>query len=101
MICHGTPSIELLKLFLKQYDIDLEKTNMISFREKQSFGISTDMIRICPRKVIDRYTIAFLNELSYTDNCYSCNYACIERTSDITLGDSWGTDLTTEEDKGE
>ncbi|MBQ6173913.1 MAG: Coenzyme F420 hydrogenase/dehydrogenase, beta subunit C-terminal domain [Clostridia bacterium] len=100
LICHGTPSIRLLKQFLKQYDIDLEKVNMISFREKQSFSISTDINLIGPRQIYDRYTLAFLNELSYTDNCYSCNYACMERVSDITIGDSWGTDLATEERKG-
>ena len=100
LICHGTPSIELLKLFLKQYDVDLEKVNNISFRKKQSFSISTDINTICPNQIVDRYTLAFLNELSYTDNCYSCKYACNERASDITLGDSWGTDLATEERKG-
>lgn len=100
LICHGTPSIELLKLFLKQYDIDLKKVNMISFREKQNWSISTDIKTIGPRQIVDRYTLAFLSHLSYTDNCYSCKYASIERVSDITLGDSWGTDLTAEEKEG-
>lgn len=100
LICHGTPSIKLLQLFLKQYDIELEKVNTISFREKQFFSISTDINPICPKQIIDRYTLAFLNELSYTENCYSCKYACIERVSDVTIGDSWGTDLATEVEQG-
>ena len=29
--------------------------------------------------------------------CYECQYAKFERCSDITLGDSWGTDLSEEE----
>ena len=100
LICHGTPSIKVLKRFLEQYDIDLEKVNMISFREKQTWSISTDIKTIGSRLIVDRYTLAFLSHLSYTDNCYSCKYASIERVSDITLGDSWGTDLTAEEKKG-
>lgn len=100
LICHGTPSVSLLKLFLKQYDIDLAKVSRISFREKQNFGIDTDLKKICPKQIVDRYTLAFLSALSFADICYSCQYACLERVSDITIGDSWGTDLVKEERKG-
>lgn len=101
LICHGTPSIKLLKRFLEQYGINLEKVNTISFRRKgKTFSVSTDIKTIGPRQIYDRYTLAFLNELSYTDNCYNCKYACIDRVSDITLGDSWGSDLATEEERG-
>ena len=98
LICHGTPSIKLLKRFLEQYDINLEKVNTISFRGKgKNFSISTDIKIIGPRQIYDRYTLAFLNALSYTDNCYNCKYASLGRVSDITLGDSWGSDLASEE----
>jgi coenzyme F420-reducing hydrogenase beta subunit len=100
LICHGTPSIKVLKSFLEQYDIDLEKVNMFSFRDKQNWSINTDIKTIGPRQIVDRYTLAFLSHLSYTNNCYSCKYARLERVSDITLGDSWGTELTSEEKKG-
>lgn len=43
------------------------------------------------------YTHAFLRGLDYTENCYSCQYARWNRVSDITLGDSWGSELETEE----
>lgn len=39
------------------------------------------------------YTYAFLNALDYTENCYNCTYASLERVSDITLGDSWSSEL--------
>ena len=35
----------------------------------------------------------------HTENCYDCNYARIERVSDITLGDSWGSKLYQENSK--
>ena len=37
--------------------------------------------------------MTFLNSTTYTENCYQCQYARIERTGDITLGDSWGSEL--------
>ena len=43
------------------------------------------------------YTYAFLTSLDYTENCYSCQYATIERVADITIGDSWGSDLPQKE----
>ena len=42
---------------------------------------------------IDNYLMTFLNSTTYTENCYQCQYARIERTGDITLGDSWGSEL--------
>ena len=47
----------------------------------------------------DLYTFAFLTSLDYTENCYSCRYATLDRVSDITLGDSWGSELSREEQK--
>lgn len=38
------------------------------------------------------YTYAFLKSLDYTENCYSCQYATLGRVSDVTIGDSWGSD---------
>lgn len=38
--------------------------------------------------------------IDYTDNCYSCHYATDSRVGDLTLGDSWGTNLTDELCKG-
>ena len=34
---------------------------------------------------------------AYTANCYLCVYANIKRISDITLNDSWGTELSSDE----
>ena len=42
---------------------------------------------------MDCYSIAFLNGLIYTENCYTCVYADSKRVTDITIGDSWGTEL--------
>ena len=65
----------------------------ISFRRKASFQLRDGATAVDTPGVVDRYLIAFLEGLDYTENCYSCAYARRERVSDLTLGDSWGTEL--------
>lgn len=98
LICHGTPSEKLLNIFLNQYKLDYTDFSDIKFRSK---GVQNKYSSIKKYNVMDSYTIGFLNSLFYTDNCYECKYADINRVSDITLGDSWGSELNKIEiDKG-
>ena len=108
LICHGSPSPKLLDLFLQQYGTGLDQINTIHFREKGNYRLTgeigqdraqKEVLSFTPEGIKDRYSIAFLYGLSYTENCYSCQYAGIERVSDITLGDSWGSDLPESERK--
>lgn len=99
LICHGTPSPKLLNLFLKQYGKDLNSFQSISFRVKAKMQMHGNNKGIVTKGVSDRYTIAFLNGLTYTDNCYECQYAQRKRVSDITLGDAWGSNLPAEDKK--
>ena len=46
-----------------------------------------------------KFTIAYINGYIHTENCYECNYSKLERVSDITLGDSWGSELYQENSK--
>lgn len=93
LICHGTPSPKLLELFLNQYGYSLNKIKDIQFRTKGKFQIYNDYKELVTRGVCDRYLIAFLASLNYTKGCYSCKYAKQERVSDLTIGDSWGSEL--------
>ena len=97
LICHGTPSPEILERFLNQYHYSLKNLKDIRFRMKAKFQVFGDYKGIVTPGVSDRYTIAFLNGLTYTENCYSCQYAKRERVSDLTIGDSWGNELSEEE----
>lgn len=98
LICHGTPSIELLKKYLSQYDVSI--SNNISFRSKNEFMLKVDGVPFTDGIIQDSYTISFLSALNYTENCYHCNYATEKRIGDITIGDAWGSDLNEEMDKG-
>ena len=100
LICHGTPSVEILKKYLQQYNVELSDVEKISFRTKNSFLLKNNEKPIIDPKIQDRYTMTFLKSLNYTENCYSCKYATDKRVGDITIGDSWGSTLTEEIDKG-
>ena len=97
LICHGTPSPKLLEIFLNQYGYSLKNLKNIAFRNKERFQVCEGCKGIITNGVGDRYTMAFLHSLSYTENCYECKYARKQRVSDITLGDSWGSDIGGEE----
>ena len=97
LICHGTPSPQILEKFLNVYGRSLKSIEDISFRSKTAFRVHVDYDSLVPLGVQDTYTFAFLTSLDYTENCYRCRYAQSKRIADITLGDSWGSDLPIEE----
>lgn len=99
LICHGSPSPEILRIFLEQHGIQLNKLQNIQFRTNTRFQLKENERYIGAKGVLDRYSMAFLNGVCYTENCYKCQFAKLERCSDITLGDSWGSDLSKEEQK--
>lgn len=99
LICHGSPSPELLKMYLKEKSVDIEELEGLNFREKTSFGLRLVGENNGFPRIVDMYTYAFLKSIDYTENCYSCRYASQSRVSDISLGDSWGSELSEEEKK--
>lgn len=99
LICHGTPSQGILQMFLNEKGYSAEQMQSIDFRRKTEFFLSVNQESVEPDSVRDRYTYAFLKALCYTENCYSCSYASVQRVSDLTLGDSWGSMLSVAEQK--
>lgn len=99
LICHGTPSPSILELYLREKEIELSEIQAIEFRHKSSFSLKSIPNEIKTVTDQDEYTMGFLTGLFYTDNCYTCDYACLERCSDLTLGDSWGSLLSRTEKK--
>lgn len=99
LICHGTPSPKLLEMYLSENRFSLNNIRDIKFRKKTVFHLFNEYEEIGKKKTVDNYTFSFLSCLDYTENCYSCKYAKSERVSDITIGDSWGSELDSEEKK--
>ena len=96
LICHGTPSPTILEDFLNDKGVTLSEIENISFRNKMSFR-REEYESIDKSGQIDCYSYLFLKKLIFTENCYSCQFATINRISDLTLGDSWGTQLGKDE----
>ncbi len=100
LICHGSPSPQIFNKFLEEHGCNIKKLNDVKFRSKNQYGVIVDGKKIASDRVIDDYMLTFLNCVDFTENCYSCQYASFERISDVTLGDSWGTELKDEEKNG-
>lgn len=100
LICHGTPSVKLLEMYLGERGYNLAKLKDVKFRSKTDMGLSVNNNKIELPMVTDHYLCSFLEAINYTENCYSCYYASIERVSDVTLGDSWGSKFVEEESNG-
>ena len=89
LICHGTPSMKVLDKYLSEKKIYTHKG--LTFRQKHTMQLSLNENPLIEKKVTDPYLIGFKNSLYLTENCYECRYATGSRVSDITIGDSWGS----------
>ena len=85
---------------MNERGFELRELENVNFRTKTDMGLSVDGKKINRPRVMDDYLCAFLESIDYTENCYSCQFASLERVSDVTLGDSWGTEYKSEEKKG-
>lgn len=95
LICHGVPSLELLRQHIKKvapsphYDrIVFRQGNgiyvIVVVNEKEVYRRAFNKPRYK-----DWYINTFYDGYTYRDSCYQCSYACPERISDITIGDFW------------
>lgn len=96
LICHGTPSVVLLKDSLPQKILDLP-FDKVEFRTQTNFHFTlktTENNSLAYERDLrqDLFLKGFFTALFYRNNCYHCQYATTRRVSDITLGDFWGVD---------
>ena len=96
LICHGTPSLSLLKNHISR-TIGNKEFDDIKFRD----GNSMYILLLLQGKIIysqslanprykEEYFNAFFDGYTYRDSCYTCHFATSDRISDITIGDFWG-----------
>lgn len=98
LVCHGVPSPELFKKYVKYLE---EKYNskIIEYqfrsKEKNSWGLNlkikfdNNKVKYIPM-TFDSYYKAFIQGKTYRECCYSCKYANEKRIGDITIADYWG-----------
>ena len=93
LICHGVPSYNLWKKYLKENNHN--KIKHISFRNKK-YGWRTMCLFISDKKDYygkekkDEFFKFFTAGSSYNKSCYECNFRN-KSCADIRLGDFWGS----------
>jgi len=100
IICHGVPSPKIYKQYLKDLENRFKsKIKSVNFRFKENNEITNIRIEFeNGEEYISNYTKGdylynlFLKDFILRDSCYRCNYANMNRVSDITIGDFWGID---------
>lgn len=94
IICHGTPPLKYLKQYCEKKFPENNISN-VTFRGENNYQFCAyEGNKLIYKKpsYLDSYFHAFLNGLTFRENCYSCKYAARERCSDLTIGDFWGID---------
>ena len=99
LICHGVPSP---KLFAKYIDWLYKRMGgkiiEYNFRTKEQGGwVAVKRIKARTKTkvkyfipLLDPYFLAFAENKTLRECCYSCKYAYGKRASDLTIGDYWG-----------
>ena len=98
LICHGVPSVEILKKHIKKVAHYPHCSNVI-FRDGYYVCLKVEVDGEIvysrrhipsPRRYDEWYLDTFLDGYTYRGSCYNCKFACLKRVSDITIGDFWG-----------
>lgn len=96
LICHGTPSLDYLKIHVKKVSkgkgvkVQFRKGNDMGLRVFDEEGNQIYYSNVWRNRYKDTYYNTFIDGYTYRDSCYQCSYASPERCSDITIGDYWG-----------
>ncbi len=94
LICHGVPPFSYLKEHCDHL-MNCQEYDNVKFRGENDFHLiisQNEIQKYITKANTDYYFSAFLDGLTYRENCYTCPYARGERVSDITIGDFWGID---------
>lgn len=96
IICHGVPSPEVWKSYLKEIAGD-KKVVKVSFRNKQEGTANSTLDYYMNDGTVKKekyaeslYMKGFLQNLFVRPSCFKCKYKGSKRCSDLTIGDFWG-----------
>lgn len=98
IVCHGIPSNRLLRDRIKSIENEHQKRIIdIRFRHKSPDQYTTNMKYtfednncVMHSYSKDPFSRCFVENYALRINCFKCEYASLERVSDITLADFWG-----------
>lgn len=98
ILCHGVPSPKVWRMYMKEqtknHKAEIEK---IEFRNKENGwkNYSMNILFSNTHRYLvpfykDKYMRMFLGNIDLRPSCYHCQFKKIPRSSDLTIGDSWG-----------
>lgn len=96
IVCHGVPSNEFFRAYIKKLETKLNKgtINGFMFRDLSGWGYSPAALinnTFYPVYGVDSlYMEAFEKKAICRKSCYSCRFATFPRVGDCTIADFWG-----------
>lgn len=93
IICHGSPSPLLWETYANMLEEKYcSSITNLTFKDKRyGWNKPTAVVTIKGKEVfLDEYVKIFYSKMVLRPSCYSCPYAKVERTTDMTIGDYWG-----------
>jgi len=103
LVCHGVPSNQILHAADKIFGQKIK--TIISFRDKEApwrknfnttFMFENNTIKRLEQKN-NFFIQMFLSDSCLRSSCYSCLFVGMNRKSDLTIGDYWGTNRFSEQ----
>lgn len=92
-ICHGTPSPDIWRDYIKFKRTKIDNIEKVVFRNKEVSvkGFHSESIYDSNGKeyISNEYSSLFYSHLCHRKSCYHCQFAATKRYSDITMGDFW------------
>lgn len=100
VICHGAPSPNVFKKYLKKLEVgNNKKIKKVIFRDKttgwKTYSNKIEFEDSIIRKELGNkniYMQGFLGEIFLRESCYGCKAKEFKSCADITLGDYWGVE---------
>lgn len=94
IVCHGCGSPQIFEDYIRYIEKrEKSKVEAFDFRDKTQCGwdghIETYTVN-GKKKAGVTYREIFHTDLCLRPSCYECEYACVERESDLTIADAWG-----------
>lgn len=100
IICHGTPSPKVWKLYLDEIVREGEHLSNVEFRNKTNgwknfsfkltYNTEEDTVSLLSPFKQNPYMKAFLRDIILRPSCYNCQAKSGRSHSDITIADFWG-----------
>lgn len=97
IVCHGVPSNEIFKSYIRKLKKEFPKYQYATgfeFRNLKAWGYAPHVTPVKSKHILsgisNAYMYAFDKALIFRHSCYNCQFNGLRRVGDITIADFWG-----------